>query len=126
MELNELVSTRYGDYQGLVSMDRQDMYMNLVKTFDLPEGVIVGMGIDFGEIREYSMFEDVTVIFLIADLEYGNTMDEIMANMPDFDAKLTEVRKSMPISMLGRLFKRFSCMGINKSIVDNLKSFELR
>lgn len=126
MELNELVSTRYGDYQGLVSIDRQDMYMNLVDTFDLPKGVIVGMGFDFGEMRGNSTLEDVTVIFLIADPEYGNTMDEIMSNMPDFDAKLIEERKLMPISMLARLFKRFSCMGINKSIVDNLKSFELR
>ena len=50
-DLKKIVVTKYGDYQGNVSMDMQDLFICQLKSFDLPEGVIIGVGFEFDEIK---------------------------------------------------------------------------
>ena len=57
MELQEFASTKYGDYKGVVSMDRQEFAYQEIEALNLPEGVLIGMGFDFGEINKEQALE---------------------------------------------------------------------
>lgn len=114
--LKELVVTKYGDYQGNVSMDVQDRFAGQFESIDLPEGVIVGAGFEFGEMRGECSLDTVTVYVLVADPKYGTTMQEIIDNTPDEGVKVTKAKTNIPVSELGLFFKRFNCCGIYKGL----------
>lgn len=114
--LKEVVVTKYGDYQGNVSMDMQDQFVGQLKSFDLPKGVVIGAGFEFGEMRGECSLDSVICYVLVADPEYGTTMQEVMDNAPREGVKVAKIKKSIPVSELGLFFKRFNCCGIYKEL----------
>ncbi|WP_373782735.1 hypothetical protein [Bacteroides heparinolyticus] len=111
------VATKYGDYKGEMSIDMQDIAIEKIKDVKLPEGVLVGMGFEFGEMRGDCLLKDVTLVFLIADPEYGNTMQDVSECLPESNAKVQEVRHRIPVAQLGLFIKRFSCCGLYKELL---------
>ncbi len=115
-DLKKIVVTKYGDYQGNVSMDMQDLFICQLKSFDLPEGVIIGAGFEFDEIKEKEFIQSVMCYVLVADPKYGANMQEVIDNTPSEGLKVTKVKKTIPINELGLFFKRFNCCGIYKGL----------
>lgn len=125
MDLKELTRTQYGDFQGIVSIDRQEFAYQKLDTFDLPEGILIGMGFDFGEIKIGSKgIVEVRCTFLIAAPKYGDTMQEVINNIPSSGADVIKVNRYMPFQELGKLFKRFNCCGIYKDL--DIRDFNIK
>lgn len=112
--LKKIVVTKYGDYQGNVSMDMQDKFACQLQSFDLPKGVVIGAGFEFGEIIGEKSLQSVTCYVLVADPEYGANIQEVIDNAPSEGLKITKVKKTIPVNELGLFFKRFNCCGIYK------------
>ena len=124
-DLKKIVVTKYGDYQGNVSMDMQDQFICQLKSFDLPEGVVIGAGFEFDEIIGKESFQSVVCYVLVADPEYGTNMQEVIDNAPSENLKVTKVKKTSPVNELGLFFKRFNCCGIYKGL-KNEQNFDVQ
>lgn len=116
--LKELTATKYGDYQGAVSIDRQDLAINSLSGLNLPEGVIIGFGFEFGEIKGDCELNEVDIYFFIALPEYGSSIQDIIDSGIK-DLKVNEVSRRIPVSELGKYIKRFDCCGLNKELDVN-------
>lgn len=121
--LKELTATKYGDFQGAVSIDRQDLAINSLKELNLPEGVIIGFGFEFGEIKGDCDLNKVDIYFFIALPEYGSTIQDIMDSGIE-EIKVKEVSKRIPVTELGKYIKRFDCCGLYKDL--DIKSIEIQ
>lgn len=125
--LKEIVTTNYGDYKGVVSIDYQDHFFSQLKSLDLPEGIVIGAGFDFGEIRGECSLDTVDFYVLIASPEYGDTMQEIIDSIPPQGVKVKKVKQAIPVSELGKFIKRFNCCGVCKDIKGiNQLDFDLQ
>lgn len=120
--LKELTVTNYGDYKGFVSIDRQDMLFESINSLELPKGVIVGFGFDFGEIRGNFKLDNVDIYFYIALPEYGETVQDII-NSGVRELKVKKASRSIPVAELGKYIKRFNCCGICKGL--NIEGLEI-
>lgn len=114
--LKELVATQYSDYKGSVSLDMQDISAGGFELLDLPKGVIIGAGFEFGELRGDCKLEKVTIYVLVADPSYGSSMQDFIDNAPKEGVKVSKVKKTIPVDKLGLFFKRFNCCGLSKDV----------
>ena len=121
--LKELTATRYGDFQGAVSIDRQDLAINSLSELNLPEGVIIGFGFKFGEIRGNCELNEVDIYFFVALPEYGSSIQEIIDSGVK-EVKVNEVSRRIPVTALGKFIKRFDCCGLYKDL--DIKSIEVQ
>jgi len=120
--LKELISTNYEDYKGVVAIDRQDQFFESIKSLNLLNGVIVGFGFNFGEIKGECKLENVDIYLYVALPEYGESVQDIINSGTD-KLKVNKISKRIPVCELGKYIKRFNCFGIYKDI--NVEKFEI-
>lgn len=120
--LKEITTTHHGDYKGVVSIDRQDAFFDSINSLNLPDGVIVGFGFNFAEIRGVLKLEDVEIYFYLALPEYGATIQEIIS-LGVSNIKVNKVSRRIPVEELGKYIKNFDCCGIYNEL--NIDAFEV-
>ena len=119
--LKDLVSTNYCDYQGPVAIDRQDMFSENIKDLNLPDGVLISIGVEFGELKGECILEQVKLYFWIALPEYGESIQDIISS-GNKQLKVHETAVLIPVSDLGKYIKRFDCCGLYKDLdVDSIE-----
>ncbi len=117
--LKEFTATKYSDFEGTAFIDMQEHFFERLKQqLELSEGVVVGAGFEFGEIKGECSLDKVTFYVLVADPEYGSTMDEVANHIPTTGAKVKRFKKSIPVNELGLFIKRFNCCGMYSKGVD--------
>ncbi|WP_291565324.1 hypothetical protein [Bacteroides sp.] len=113
--LKELSATHYGDFEGVVSISYQDMFLDKIKALNLPDGVIVGFGFGFIEIKGDKALDYVDIYFYIAQPEYGKTVQEIISSGVN-KLKVSKVSRRIKIDNLSEYIKNFDCCGIHKDL----------
>ena len=123
--VSELVGTKYKDFEGLVSIQKNDLdgIRNLCRNHgvDLERHFLLGFGFEFGEMKGDRTLTSITCKALLLAEEYGTTYDEVAENVAGISkVKASIQRFTLPISELGEYIKCFECMGateISKKII---------
>lgn len=112
--LRDIVSTHYGDFEGLVSMDARESFQEqLIQLHELPPNrYIVGFGFNFGETLEVNTV--YCHAYVLAE-KYGNSFSAIQNSIKDLDTvEVDDMHFSIPVQDLGKYIKRFDCMAVSE------------
>ena len=117
--LSDLVGTKYKDFEGLVSIQKNDLngIRDLCRNHgvDLEHHFLLGFGFEFGEMIGDRTLTTITCKALLLAEEYGTTYDEVARNTADvLKVKASVQRFTLPVSELGKYVKCFDCMGVSE------------
>ena len=117
--VSELVGTKYKDFEGLVSIQKNDLngIRDLCRNqgVDLEHHFLLGFGFEFGEMKGDRTLTTITCKALLLAEEYGTTYDEVAQNIANASkVKASIQRFPLPISDLGEYVKCFDCMGVSE------------
>lgn len=117
--VGELVGTKYKDFEGLVSIQKNDLngISQLCRSHgvDLAHHFLLGFGFEFGEMKGDRTLTTITCKALILGEEYGTTYEEVAKNTKGISKVKASIQKfTLPISELGEYVKCFDCMGVSE------------